>query len=193
MYSVIGWRLTVSRRNPGHRHDDHRRMEQRRPGDARTSQVLRLRSASRREALGPRSLWRLLQRDGEDIGTGEGTLMNIKHHIGFWEDHSPSRSDALLYLYRALNLLSDALPLALQEIGNQALEVQENFWRSYLDFDREADFDLHLLGSDGSTKAEALAMLFVDWAEVTHLRISKRTGSLNEPKENPEASEQGSG
>ena len=104
----------------------------------------------------------------------------IKRHIQHWEQYSPSRTDALLTLELVLSLLSEALPMALTEVGKASPEVQENFWRAYIDFDREADLDLHIKTDECTDKSEALARLLVDWAEVVRNRVEARTGSLTD-------------
>lgn len=89
----------------------------------------------------------------------------------------------MLTLMKTLALLSEALPLALAHIGSCAIEVQENFWRSFHEFDRMTDLTI---AKDDPDHATAMAMLIEDWRQVVETRAYTPTGDLRETGPEPE-------
>lgn len=94
-------------------------------------------------------------------------------HLQFWDQFPPSRREILMTLVKALNLLSTALPIALESVGKEDVETQMAFWADFGQFERETDltglrFDPH-----------ALSRKLADWAEVAHIRIEKTTGDVD--------------
>lgn len=61
-------------------------------------------------------------------------------HIQSWDKSPPSRKDVLVVLARTLDLLREALPVALRHIGAESPSTQSDFWFSFHYLDRISDF-----------------------------------------------------
>jgi len=92
---------------------------------------------------------------------------NPEHKLPFWDKQPPSRTDILIVLFRALDLLADSLPIALENIGDLPLDEQLNFWRSYVAFDKITDLEL------GDERYQLSR-----WSEVAQIRIEQPDGVI---------------
>jgi len=101
------------------------------------------------------------KRGTEDKVLPEKSGYEILRHIQFWDQDKPSRTDLLLTLELVLELLAEALPIAMEFVGQKSVPIQEIFWRSYIAFDREADLGYH---------GETISGDLDGWAEVCRLR-----------------------
>jgi hypothetical protein len=95
-----------------------------------------------------------------------------------WDRTPPSRRDALCVLMRTLDLLSEALPLALRTVGSQSFDVQERFWRSFHEFDRHTDVSDAGHNGDETERIRAMADRLEGWREVIEIRIGKPKGTI---------------
>jgi hypothetical protein len=104
------------------------------------------------------------------------------HHLQFWDkkDCAPSKRDALITLTQALGLLSEALPIALRNIGTMPIETQENFWRALLAFDREVDLSLREVEGPSDEREDIYGQALEDLRSIVEARVSQPSGSLDD-------------
>jgi hypothetical protein len=79
---------------------------------------------------------------------------------------------------KTLQLLSDSLPLALDNIGRAPQKQQETFWDSFSGFDRMSDLSSLCEGQGYPSRAEDMREVLEQWREIVECRISKPSGSL---------------
>lgn len=71
---------------------------------------------------------------------------------------------------RTLALLSESLPLALKQVPHENIQVQLNFWREFIEFDRRTDVSQSSLDEDW---AMSMALAIEDWRQVVELRVNQ--------------------
>ena|ERR1022692_1182768 len=116
-----------------------------------------------------------------------GNRLMEKLHLQFWHKRGPSKRDALLVLMKTLELLSEALPIAMRHVAQENLETQEEFWSAFVEFRRRTDFSYHAAERFPTMeRSRAIGELIEEWREVVECRVSTPSGDLDE-----EESEQG--
>ena len=104
-----------------------------------------------------------------------------KHQLRTWDKQVPSKRDVLLILMKTLELLSEALPVALEYIGTKPHAVQLEFWRSFTSFDRHTDLTFIANGkSYPDDELLAYNAVLEDWRQLVECRVDIPTGELKE-------------
>jgi len=108
--------------------------------------------------------------------------MQEKHHLQYWhkDQSKPSRRDALIILEKTLSLLSRSLPVALAHIGAYPDEVQESFWRSFLNFDSSTDLTdaAFLIKEKEPDRKVAMGLAIEEWREIVEIRVTTPKGDI---------------
>lgn len=98
----------------------------------------------------------------------------IEENLGlqFWHKRMPSQREALLVLEKTLDLLSEALPIALRAVGSNDVQIQQEFWRSFCSFDSQTDISMTAVDYKYDEYPIAIGKLLEDWREVVEHRAA---------------------
>jgi hypothetical protein len=95
--------------------------------------------------------------------------------IKSWDQHPPSRRDAMIMLTFTLNLLAESMPLALARVSQEDLNTQECFWRELMTFDGMVDmlYGINLVDDRSSVKSR-----LDDLADLVQERANNPVGNI---------------
>lgn len=94
-----------------------------------------------------------------------------------WERNPPSKRDILEFSIIAMELMAEALPIAVRAVGALSPEQQLRFWWAFVDFERETDLDA--TGGYSPLTIDKWGEKLREWSIVARERINKPSGDLS--------------